>query len=117
MIKILVVDDEIELCDLIAYQLSEEGFEVYQAYSMEEALVKFKDNLPSLVLSDMQMPAGTGIELFEKLKQAYKDFAFRFYILSGFISMDENRLLEHGINGVIKKPMSLEDILKAIKEV
>lgn len=112
--KILVVDDEIELCDLIAFQLEDEGYKVRQAYSFHEAVETYSDFKPDIVLSDMQMPGGTGLDLFNQLKEKIINESCRFYIVSGFVSMDEEEIVSLGIQGVIKKPMSFTDLLSSI---
>ena len=67
--KILLVDDEVELCDLMAFQLRDEGYEVTQAYGMNEATELFTQADPDVVLSDMQMPGGSGLDLVIHLKE------------------------------------------------
>ena len=114
--KILVVDDEMELCDLIAFQLSDEGYEVNQAYSFHEAVEKYSDFHPDIILSDMQMPGGTGLELFKQLKSSHEPLNCAFYIVSGFISMEEEEILGLGIQGTIKKPMNFMDLLTKIAQ-
>lgn len=114
--KVLVVDDEIELCDLIAFQLSDEGYDVKQAYSLNEAMDVYSSFFPNVILSDMQMPGGTGIDLFKKLKEVYGEQICSFFIVSGFASMTEREILELGVQGLIKKPMRFEEILNTLKK-
>ena len=112
--RILVVDDEMELCDLLAFQLRDEGYEVETAYSVHDALKKYQETDPKIILSDMQMPSGTGLDLLKEIKSIKPLSGLRFYIISGFVSR-EQELHEMGVAGVIKKPSSFADILRAIE--
>ena len=113
--KVLVVDDEVELCDLVAFQLEDEGFEVLRAYGVSEAFSKCQDEKPGIILSDMQMPDGSGLDLLQKIKDSGANWPFRFYVMSGFISEDQKEFQGKGIDGLIPKPSSFEKIMEAVK--
>ena len=113
--KVLIVDDEIELCDLLAFQLEDEGYSVEQAYSYHEAVDKFAKVLPDIVLSDMRMPGGSGVDLFKYLKSNFGTDSHQFYLISGFISMEEKELVNIGIQAIIKKPMRFQDLLSHLQ--
>ncbi|MEY4875444.1 MAG: hypothetical protein RL708_593, partial [Bacteroidota bacterium] len=69
MAKILVVDDEIDILDFIAYNLIKEGHEVITGKNGNEAIELAKKHLPQLILLDIMMPEKTGIEACEKIKK------------------------------------------------
>lgn len=62
-VKILVVDDEKDLVDLITYNLEKEGFEVSKAYDGETALKIARAQCPDLVVLDLMLPGIQGIEV------------------------------------------------------
>ena len=70
MNKILVVDDEQDICDIIVFNLRTEGFEAQSVNSAEEALrvIEGKSFSPDLLLLDVMMGAMSGFELASKLK-------------------------------------------------
>ena len=113
-LKILVVDDEIELCDLLAFQLEDEGYDVSKAYSYTEALEKFEQKRPDVILSDMKMPGGSGIDLFKELRSTFPQDPYQFYLISGFMSENEKELVDLGIQAILKKPMHFEDLLNCL---
>ena len=70
MDRILVVDDEKNYLVVMEDLLTEDGYQVMTAESGEEALAIFRDTDLDLVLTDMKMPAMSGIELLSKIKEA-----------------------------------------------
>ncbi|MDB4107642.1 response regulator transcription factor, partial [Bacteroidia bacterium] len=60
--KILIVDDEQDIVELLKYNLEKEGYKCYTASNGEEAVAKAKDKKPDLVLLDIMMPKMDGIE-------------------------------------------------------
>jgi two-component system alkaline phosphatase synthesis response regulator PhoP len=67
--KILIVDDEKDIVDLVRYNLEKEGFKCYVAYDGEEAVAKAKEKVPDLVLLDIMMPKMDGIEACRQIRE------------------------------------------------
>ena len=61
-IKILLVDDEPDILEIVSYNLTNEGYQVFTAKNGVEALAKAKKHLPHLTLLDVMMPEMDGIE-------------------------------------------------------
>ena len=70
MQKIMIVDDEPSIRELIKAIFSSEGFEVIDAASGQECLEKLKTEKPDLILMDMMMPGMSGRETVEKIRQS-----------------------------------------------
>lgn len=68
-IKILLVDDEPDILDLVSYNLGKEGYRISTAKNGVEAIKKAKKELPHLILMDVMMPEMDGIETCEQLRQ------------------------------------------------
>ncbi len=66
--KIVVVEDEADILEVIDYNLSKEGFEVCSALDGEEGLALVKKEVPDLVILDLMLPGLDGIEVCRKLK-------------------------------------------------
>lgn len=75
MARILVVDDEPDICGVIELFLTKAGYEVWTASNGEEALRKVGEHLPSLVLLDIKMPGIDGIETLRRIKERDKGTA------------------------------------------
>lgn len=68
-IKILVVDDDYEITDLVVKYLEVEGYAVDKAYNGKDALILFKNNNHDMVISDIMMPEIDGLNLIKKIKE------------------------------------------------
>ena len=69
MKKILVVDDESDLRDMLRFALETEGFECLEAADIQEAYWLITDQNPDLVLLDWMLPGGSGLELLTRLRK------------------------------------------------
>ena len=67
--KILIVDDEKDILELLDYHLLKEGYKTMKASNGKEAILIAKDFLPDLVLLDLMMPEMDGFEFAEKLRE------------------------------------------------
>ena len=67
--KILVVDDEKNICELIRLYLKKEGFDVICAHSGTEALMHFRDNKFAAVILDIMMPGIDGIDVLKEIRK------------------------------------------------
>jgi len=68
-IKILLVDDEQDILEIVGYNLSQEGYQVITATNGREAVMKAKKELPQLIIMDVMMPEMDGIEACENIRK------------------------------------------------
>ena len=68
-IKILLVDDEPDILEIVGYNLSQEGYQVITASNGREAITKAKKELPQLIILDVMMPEMDGIEACENIRR------------------------------------------------
>jgi two-component system alkaline phosphatase synthesis response regulator PhoP len=68
-IKILLVDDDIDILEVISYNLIQEGYQVITAENGKEALKQAKKHLPHLIIMDVMMPEMDGIEACEQIRK------------------------------------------------
>ncbi len=110
-IRILVVDDEPFICELLDEYLSMNGYQVSTAGNGEDALVKFKTDRPHMVLLDINMAGMSGTDVLCKIKEI--DDASCVTMLSAFgddYAIQETSQL--GADYFIQKPVKLEKLLK-----
>src|SRR3970282_1299978 len=67
-IKILLVDDEPDILEIVGYNLKNEGYKIYTAKNGIEAIEKAKKHEPHLIILDIMMPEMDGIETCEKIR-------------------------------------------------
>lgn len=67
--KILVVDDDVEICNMVEMFLKKEKFEVIQAHDGEEAIEKFKSETPDLIILDLMLPKMDGYDVCREVKK------------------------------------------------
>ena len=68
-IKILLVDDELDIIEIVGYNLSQEGYQVVTAANGKEAVAKAKKELPNLIIMDVMMPEMDGMEACELIRK------------------------------------------------
>jgi CheY-like chemotaxis protein len=104
--KILVVDDDPILRKAIAYELSTLGYQVVEADSGSKAFDLICENRIDLVLTDVHMPNGGGLELLERTKA--RDSTTPVLLMSGF----------HDARGekVLQKPFSRAQLIQIVEE-
>jgi two-component system alkaline phosphatase synthesis response regulator PhoP len=68
-IKILLVDDEQDILEIVGYNLSQEGYQIVTASNGKEAIVKAKKELPQLIIMDVMMPEMDGMEACENIRK------------------------------------------------
>jgi two-component system alkaline phosphatase synthesis response regulator PhoP len=67
-IKILLVDDELDILEIVGYNLSQEGYQIITATNGKEAVAKAKKEIPQLIIMDVMMPEMDGMEACEKIR-------------------------------------------------
>ena len=68
-IKILLVDDDPDILEIVSYNLSQEGYKVHTANNGKDAITKAKKELPHLIIMDVMMPGMDGIEACEQIRK------------------------------------------------
>ena len=74
MKKILVVDDERPISDIIKFNLTKEGYEVVTAFDGREAIAKFDEENPDLIILDLMLPELDGLEVAKEVRKPCQVF-------------------------------------------
>jgi len=115
--RILVVDDEPDLCDILSFNLRAVGFEVGTAHSAEEALAAGADSY-DLLLLDVMMPGMSGFELAARLKHDMRTARVPIIFLTALDTEDDTLQGFHlGADDYISKPFSVREVLARVKAV
>lgn len=116
--KVMVVDDEENLVELVKAVLEQEGFEVIPAYSGRECLDKLKKVKPDLILLDMFMPGISGRETCEKIRKdpKTKNLKIIFCTVARFSETGKGTLKKMRVLDYITKPFDNKDLVKRVKK-
>lgn len=117
--KILVVDDEIDVRDIIRLQLEQKGFNVLEAEDGENAIniLQSGDNLVNvgLILCDIRMPKVNGVETIEFLKNEAPGIPI--VVITGYPDTElATGLLKKGVKDYLVKPVEKEKLLAVVDE-
>ena len=117
-VKILIVDDEADILDLLEYNLEKDGYEVIRALDGEEALEKATAEKPQVILLDIMMPRLDGIETCRQLRQI-PDLQGVYILFLTARSEEYSELagFEAGADDYITKPIKPRVLLSRLRAV
>ena len=110
--KVLVVDDDKNICELLKLYLNKEGFETYFAYDGSEAVTSAKENEPDIIILDVMMPVINGWEACKLIRQ-FSDVPI---IMLTALDTTENKVqgLNIGADDYIVKPFEPVEVIARI---
>ena len=118
MKKILIIDDEIHIVELLKFNLENNGYKVDYSYDGFDGYLKTKEFQPDLILLDWMLPNISGIDLLKKIRSDETLEQIPVIMLTA-INMEEDKLegLEYGADDYITKPFSVKEVLARITSV
>lgn len=111
--KILVVDDEKNIVDIIKFNLKKEGYEVITASDGEEAVLKTFEENPDLILLDIMMPRVDGYEACKKIREKYDTPIIM--LTARAEEVDKVLGLELGADDYVTKPFGVRELMARVK--
>lgn len=112
--KLLLVDDEKDIREILQLPLTDLGYHVFEAESGEEALRLFKDVQPPIVMTDIKMPGIDGIELLQKIK--HENPETEVIMITGHGDMDlAVKSLKYEATDFITKPINVDALQIALQ--
>ena len=113
--KLLIVDDEVEICDFLKSFFEERDYEVVTANSGEAALEIVKKIRPQVVLLDIKMPGMNGVRVLEEIKQKFP--RIKVIMVTAIETRDKiEECLRLGADNYITKPLSLEYLENDVRD-
>jgi len=113
MARVLVVDDEAPIVDAIAYNLQKEGFTVDTAGDADECLSRVQANVPNLILLDVMLPSGSGLDICRRLHQDYADLPV-LLLTARAAEVDRLRGFDAGADDYVVKPFSMRELMARV---
>lgn len=114
---VLIVEDEHLFARAVAKRLGREGYEIRTAGSLGEARAAVAERVPDLVLLDIRLPDGSGLEFLEQIAQRYGD-AVTVIVMTAFGELDDAvSAMKLGAADYLKKPIDLDELALNVSKV
>ncbi len=115
--QILIVEDEIVFAKAVKKQLQRAGYKCEIAGDLDTAREKFESQVPDLVLLDMRLPDGSGLDFLESIKNGQNPNA-AVLVMSAYGQLEDAvSAMKMGASDYLKKPVDLEELLINIEKV
>lgn len=111
--KVLVVDDEKPISDIIKFNLEKEGYEVLIAYDGEEALARVEADDPDLIILDLMLPKIDGLEVAKRVRVKHSTPIIM--VTAKDSELDKVLGLELGADDYVTKPFSNRELVARVK--
>jgi len=111
--KILVVDDEKPISDIVKFNLVKEGYEVFTAFDGEEAVKSVMENNPDLILLDVMLPKLDGFQVCRKVREKFDTPIIM--LTAKEEEVDKVLGLELGADDYITKPFGMRELMARVK--
>lgn len=111
--KVLIVEDEVNIRNIVRTILSANGYQVLEAQSAEEGKLMFRSYLPDVIILDLGLPDGDGIDIIRMIRA---EFSVPIIVLSARTDeYDKVEALDSGANDYVTKPFSTAELLARVR--
>lgn len=111
--KILLVEDEVDLREILAEEIKYYGATAAEAINVRSAQALLAESFYDVIISDMQMPGGSGMELFRSVKHP-KNRRTVLMLMTGHADISAEDIYHEGVDAVFTKPFELGNLMDAI---
>lgn len=113
--KVLIVEDEGDMCLLINILLSRKGIELDHVQTLAAAGDYLQQSQPSVIILDNRLPDGLGLDYIPFIKKTYP--AVKIIMISGFDKAAADVAIENGADIYLGKPFTKEQLFAAVEEL
>ncbi|MGZ5287342.1 MAG: response regulator transcription factor [Flavisolibacter sp.] len=114
MIPILLIEDQVELCQILKDTLSLYGFDVSYAHNGDDGFTLFNSLDPKIVIIDIMMPGSDGFSAVKKIREVNKDVPL-IMLTAKPLTDDLVKAFDLGCNDFIRKPFVMEELIARIR--
>jgi DNA-binding response OmpR family regulator len=116
--RVLTVDDEVEMTELLAFTLRNAGYDVDEAHDGIEALASAHKNHPDLILLDVMLPEIDGFSVCEMIRRTPEIANTPIILLTGWASESARVIgLQAGANDYVVKPFSTRELMTRVNHI
>ena len=113
MPKVLIVDDEVDICEMMSFTFDSHGYETFVAHDAAAAFELVQKEDPDLVVSDIRMPKGGGMKLLENIKNHNPERP-KVFLITGYSDNTREEAIAAGAEDVLAKPIKLQELVDRI---
>jgi CheY-like chemotaxis protein len=113
--QVMIVDDDAEIRDALSFIFRRYGCKVFSAASGNEALALLDENAVDVVVTDINMPNGSGVDLLKAIR-AKGDPGPMVLLISGFADISNDQAVKLGAEALLQKPIDKKKLLKILEE-
>ena len=113
--KILIIEDEGEMCLVLNILLSDEDIELEHVKNLSTAEEYLSHEIPSLIILDNKLPDGFGVDYISHLKEKYP--SVKIVMITGYDASAKDVAMENGADLFLEKPFTKQEFLTAIKSL
>src|SRR5262245_309426 len=118
LLRILLVDDEKDIVEMLGDVLSTQGFDVDSAHSAEEALERIRETIYDAAILDFNLPDMDGVMLHRQIRQMDTELAGNTLFMSGLVQSDQNLGYYAAQSaGFLSKPFQVDQVLESLAGV
>jgi two-component system OmpR family response regulator len=115
MKKILIVEDEADMCLLLNILLAGKDIELNHVKDLSSAASYLKSDSPAIIILDNKLPDGFGIDFIPGMKKAYPDI--KVIMISGFEGAAKDVAMHNGADIFLDKPFTKDQLYTSVKEL
>lgn len=112
--KVLIIDDEVDICFLIAAILKKQNFFSACAYSISTGMEKIKEIKPDILFLDINLPDGSGLDIIHSIKASSPNI---YIIVISAYDNERMHAYEKGADFFISKPLNSHVITKSLEDL
>ena len=112
-VKILIVDDEADICYFLSHNLKKRSFAAYSSGTLSDMELKLQTEKPSILLLDNHLPDGLGIDSIAKIKNKYPELKI-VMITAHDSPQDRSKAYSNGANYFLSKPFTIKEVNRVI---
>ena len=116
--KVLIIEDEVDIAQLVAFNLQRNGYLVDQVHDGREGLEKILKDQPNLVILDLMLPGLDGYKILKKMQRDPRSHSIPVLMLTAKSQIDDRlRGLELGADDYLTKPFSPKELILRVKAI
>lgn len=113
--KILIIEDEGEMCLVLNILLSDENIELEHVKNLSAAEEFLSTEVPSLIILDNKLPDGFGVDYISQLREKYP--SVKIVMISGYDASVKDVAMENGADLFLEKPFTKQEFVSAIRSL